>query len=107
MWSISKNNPEGRAFITVIIASVVLAVLAFGLRVYSRRLHGAVLDASEYTYLLGFVGVSGYGCRTIGIYDRLVLESVRYRSGRHALGRYTIPTNSILFHTTFPLSFSL
>jgi uncharacterized membrane protein YhaH (DUF805 family) len=104
MWSISENNPEGRAFITVIIVFVVLAVLAFGLRVYSRRLHGAVLDASDYACLLGLVGVSVCGCRISGIYADFVLEGVGYRSGRHALGRYAIPTNSILFHISFPLS---
>jgi hypothetical protein len=106
MWSISENNPEGQAFITVIIIFVVLAVLAFGLRAYSRRLHGAVLDASDYACLLGLVGVSVYGCRILGTYAELVLEGVRYRSGRRALGRYAILTNSILFHTSLPLSLS-
>jgi hypothetical protein len=104
MWSICENNTEDRAFITVIIVFVVFAVLAFGLRAYSRRLHGAILDASGYAYLLGLVRVSVYGCRTLGTYAELVLEDVGYRSGLRALGRYTILTNSILFHTPLLLS---
>lgn len=50
----------------VIIVFAVLAVLAFGLRVYSRRLHRAVLDASDYTCLLGLVGVSYVAAKALG-----------------------------------------
>lgn len=43
---------------TVIIVFAVVAVLAFCLRVYSRRLNRVAFDASDYTCLLGLVGVS-------------------------------------------------
>lgn len=48
MWSIPPSNPEGRAFITVIIVFLLLAVLTFALRIYSRRLNKTALDASDY-----------------------------------------------------------
>ena len=51
MWSIPATNPEGRAFITVLVIFVVIAVLTFGLRIYSRRLHKNILYASDYTCL--------------------------------------------------------
>lgn len=56
-WTIPLSNPEGRAFITVLIVFAVIAVGAFGLRIYSRRLKKASLDASDYTCLLGLVSV--------------------------------------------------
>ena len=55
MWSIGASNPEGRAFMTVIIVFYSLAVLAYGLRVYSRRLNRAALDASDQACFLGLV----------------------------------------------------
>jgi hypothetical protein len=48
-----------------------------------------------------------YGCRTLGTYAELVLEGVGYRSGRRALGRYAILTNSILFDTSLPFPIPL
>ncbi len=48
MWSIPQSNPEGRAFITIVIVFLFLALLALALRVYSRRLNEATLDASDY-----------------------------------------------------------
>ena len=55
MWSIPASNPEGRAFIAVLIAFLVLALSFFGLRIYARRLQRLALDASDYTCLLGVV----------------------------------------------------
>ena len=55
MWSIPAGNPEGRAFITVLVAFLVLAVSFFGLRIYARRLQRLALDASDSTCLLGVV----------------------------------------------------
>lgn len=56
MWSIGASNPEGRAFMTIIIVFYSFAVLAYGLRVYSRRLNRAALDASDQACFLGLVG---------------------------------------------------
>jgi len=55
MWSIPATNPEGRAFMTILIIFMVIAVLTFALRIYSRRLHKNVLDASDYACLSALV----------------------------------------------------
>ena len=63
MWSIPPENPEGRAFIAVLIVFLVIAYLACGLRVYSRRLGKSALDASDYMCFLAVV--STYNSATI------------------------------------------
>jgi uncharacterized membrane protein YhaH (DUF805 family) len=57
MWIIPSTNPEGRAFITVLIVFLIIAVLIFGLRVYSRRLNKAPLDASDYFCSVNLVSI--------------------------------------------------
>lgn len=57
MWIISQENPEGRAFIVVIIVFLVLAALTCSLRVWARRITKVSLDASDYTCYLGLVGI--------------------------------------------------
>lgn len=55
MWSISASNSEGIGFMTVLIFIALVAVLAYGLRIYSHRQNRASLDASDYTCLCGLV----------------------------------------------------
>ena len=58
MWSIPSDNPEGRAFIAILIAFVVIAILACGLRVSSRRLSRNTLEASDFLCFLAVVSTS-------------------------------------------------
>ena len=55
MWVIPKSNPDGRAFIAVLIVFLFLAFSMFALRLVSRRLKKAILDASDYICCLGLV----------------------------------------------------
>ncbi len=55
MWLIPANDPEGRAFVAILVAFLVLAVSFFGLRIYARRLQSHALDASDYTCFLSVV----------------------------------------------------
>ena len=55
MWSIPASNPEGRAFMALLVAFAVLAVAAFCLRLYSRRIHKNSFDASDYACFCGLV----------------------------------------------------
>jgi uncharacterized membrane protein YhaH (DUF805 family) len=61
MWVIPKDNPEGRAFFALTTVFAVIALFAFGLRVYSRRLHKASFDASDYCCFVGLVSLKGRG----------------------------------------------
>ena len=54
-WSITSADPEGQAFATVLVVFAVVAIVAFGLRMLSRRIQKASLDASDYACLLGLV----------------------------------------------------
>ena len=56
-YAIPDENPEGRAFISVILVFFFISLIAFALRFYSRRLHRNALDASDYACLLGEVRV--------------------------------------------------
>ena len=58
MWSIPSDNPEGKAFIGVIIFFLFIAILACGIRVYSRRLNRNALDASDCMCFLALVRCS-------------------------------------------------
>lgn len=55
MWIIPKENAEGRAFFIVIVIVAILAISSFAVRVYSRKLHKASLDLSDYACLFGLV----------------------------------------------------
>lgn len=57
MWFIPKENPEGRAFMTVIIIFLVLAAFFSSLRIWARRICKASLDTSDYTCFLGLVSI--------------------------------------------------
>ena len=58
MWVIPNSNPEGQAFIAVLIIFLVFAFIAFCLRLYSRRLKKAALDASDWFCFLSLVTVN-------------------------------------------------
>lgn len=55
MWSIPASNPDGRAFMTVLIVFSVLAVAVFCLRLHSRRIDKHSFDASDYACFCGLV----------------------------------------------------
>lgn len=55
MWVIAKSNSEGRAFMALLIAFLILAFLMFGMRLNSRRLKKASLDASDFLCFVGLV----------------------------------------------------
>lgn len=54
VWVIAKSDPEGKAFIIILIVFLVLAFLALTIRVGSRSLTRVALDASDYFCFLGF-----------------------------------------------------
>lgn len=55
MWSISASNPEGTGFMAVLIFLTLVAVLVYGLRVYSQSQNRTSLDTSDYTCFCGLV----------------------------------------------------
>ena len=55
MWSIPADNPEGRAFMALLICFSALAVAVFCLRLYSRKIHKSSFDASDYACFCGLV----------------------------------------------------
>ena len=58
MWLIPSANPEGKAFIAIIITFLFIAILACGIRVYSRRLNRNALDASDCMCFIALVRCS-------------------------------------------------
>ena len=55
MWSIPASNPEGRAFMALLLCFYVLAVIVFCLRLFSRKIHKNPFDASDYACFCGLV----------------------------------------------------
>jgi hypothetical protein len=61
MWEIAKANSEGRAFFIITCVLAAVAVGFFALRMYSRYLSKARLDASDYCCLFAVVSFQAVG----------------------------------------------
>lgn len=57
-YAIPDDNPEGRAFISVILVFFVISLFSTAVRFYSRRLRKLSLDVSDYACFLGEVSVA-------------------------------------------------